>query len=165
MVQTMHPEIRSRLSTPVAFATQPSPAPAGSVVIDTCLSRIFVAAYLLMGSAKQAEALSLESIRQLDIEATRNGCLSGMAIAGAIVRENPDSGQAPGEAPVALPVELLRVLRLSPRLRRCFVLRILMAMHRNYCAGLLGIEAEQVDATAGLAARELADMATGKAAN
>src|ERR1035438_7383164 len=42
---------------------------AGPLVVDKCLSRMFVAAYLLTGSTKQAEAAMLESIRQLDIQA------------------------------------------------------------------------------------------------
>jgi hypothetical protein len=66
---------------------------------------------------------------------------------------------------VALPVELLRVARLSPRLRQCFVLRVLMAMPRRYCAGLLRMDAEQVDANSCLAAQELANMAAVEATN
>lgn len=88
---------------------------AGSLVIDKCLSRLFVAAYLLTGSAKHAEAAMLDSIRQLDIKATRDGRLSWKAIARAIMREDAGSEQPPGEAaPTLLPVELLRVLRLAP---------------------------------------------------
>lgn len=136
---------------------------AGSLVIDHCLSRIFVAAYLLTGSARQAEALSAESIRELDIGATRRACLSWKAVVAAIMRGESDSEQAPDERPLALPIELLRVLRLSPRLRQCFVLRVLMAMPRQYCAGLLCIAAEQVDANCDLAAQELALIATGGA--
>jgi hypothetical protein len=59
---------------------------------------------------------------------------------------------------VALPVELLRVLRLSPRIRQCFVLRFLMAMPRQYCADLLRIDAEEVDANSCLAAQQLASI-------
>jgi hypothetical protein len=139
---------------------------AGSIAIDKCLSRMFVAAYLLTGSPIQAEAVVLESIRKLDIQATRDGCLSWKAIAGAIVRGDCDSEPASEETPATpLPVELARVLRLSPRLRQCFVLRILMAMPRHYCAGLLRIDAEQVDADSCQAARELANMVAAEAAN
>lgn len=139
---------------------------AGSLVIDKCLSRLFVAAYLLAGSAKQAEAVMLESIEQLDIKATRDGRLSWKAIARAIMLGDADSEQPPDEAPpTILPVELLRVVRLAPRLRQCFVLRILMAMPRQYCAGLLHIDARQVDENSRLAARQLANMVAGEAAN
>lgn len=139
---------------------------AGSVVIDKCLSRMFVAAYLLTGCARQAEAVVLESIQKLDVQATRDGCLSWKAIAGAIGRGGGASEPAPDQAPAKLlPVELLRVLRLSPRLRQCFVLRMLMAMPRHYCAGLLRIDAEQVDADSCQAARELANMVAEEAAN
>jgi len=122
----------------------------GSIMLDQCRSRIFAAAYLLTGSAKQAEAAML---------ATSGGCLSWKAIAAAIVRGDPDSGQPSDEASPPLPLELLRVLRLSPRLRQCFVLRVLMAMPRQYCAGLLGIDAEEVDANSRLAAQKLANFA------
>ena len=138
---------------------------AGSVVIDKSLSRMFVAAYLLTGSVRQAEAAVSESIRQLDIAATRDGCLSWKAIAAAILHGDRDTGQTAGETPAALPIELLRVLRLSPRLRQCFVLRVLMAMPRHYCAGLLRLDAEQVDADSCLAAQELARTMAGEATN
>ena len=52
-------------------------------------------------------------------------------------------------------------MRLSRRLRQCFVLRVLMAMPRQYCAELLRIDAEQVDANCSLAAVELARLAAG----
>lgn len=138
---------------------------AGSVVIDKCLSRIFVAAYLLTGSAIRAETAVSESIQQLDIDATRGGWLSWKAVAAAMLREDADAQQTPHEAPVALPVELLRVLRLSPRLRQCYVLRVLMAMPRHYCASLLRVDAEQVDADSCLAAQELARAVTGGTAS
>ena len=137
---------------------------AGSIVLDKSLSRMFVAAYLLTGSARQAEAVVSQSIHQLDISATRAGYLSWKAIADAIMRGDPDAGQTPAEGPAALPVELLRVLRLSPGLRQSFVLRALMAMPRDYCAGLLRMDAEQVDANSRLAARELANMVAGEGA-
>jgi len=138
---------------------------AGSVVIDHCLSRIFVAAYLLAGNARQAEAAVSESIERLDLAAARNGRLSWKTIAAAIMRSAPDSEPTSEEAPIALPVELQRVLRLSPRLRQCFVLRVLMAMPRHYCAGLLCVDAGQVEANSCLAARELASMAAVEATN
>lgn len=137
----------------------------GSIMIDQCRSRIFVLACLLTGSAKQAEAAMPDSIRQLGIDAASGGCLSWKAIAAAIVRGDPGSGQSSGEALPALPLELLRVLRLPPRLRQCFVLRVLMAMPRQYCAGLLRIDAEEVDANSLLAAQELANFAAVEAAN
>jgi len=139
---------------------------AGPLVVDKCLSRMFAAAYLLTGSTKQAEAAMLESIRQLDIQATRGGCLSWKAIAGAIMRGNPDAEQTPDETPATLlPVELRRVLHLPPSIRQCFVLRFLMAMPGQHCAGLLRMDAQQVDANSHLAARELANMVAAEAAN
>ena len=135
----------------------------GSVLLDRSLSKIFVAAYLLTGSEKQAECLVLESIRGLDIQSFRNGRLSWKALDAAIAWEGAGSEHAAGAAPsMRLPVELARVLRLSPRLRQCFVLRFLMAMPPAYCAGLLRLETEQVDANCALAARELAKMGHAK---
>jgi len=137
---------------------------AGSVVIDRCPSRMFVTAYLLTGSAKQAEAVLSASIPKLNAKATRDGSLSWKAIAPAILRGDPDLEPPRDETPEPLPVELQRVLRLSRRLRQCFVLRVLMAMPRQYCAELLRIDAEQVDANCRLAAEELARLAAGEAA-
>lgn len=133
---------------------------AGSILIDKCRSRIFVAAYLLTGSAKQAEKAMLESTQQLDINATPDGCPAWKAIVAAIMRRYRDSAETSDEAPTILPIELLRVLRLSRRLRQCFVLRVLMAMPRHYCAGLLRIDAEEVDANSGMAAQKLATFLT-----
>jgi hypothetical protein len=138
---------------------------AGSVVIDKSLSRMFVAAYLLMGSAEQAEAAVSESIQQLDANATQAGCLSWKAIDAAIMRGDRKSNYRADETLAALPIELLRVLRLAPLLRRCFVLRVLMAMPSHYCAGLLHIDAEQVDANSCLAAQELARVMAGETTN
>ena len=139
---------------------------AGSVLLDNSLSRMFVAAYLFTGSARQAEAVILESIQQLDVRTTRNGSLSWKAFTGALLRGGPASARTPDEASAPrLPVELRRVLRLSDSLRQCFVLRVLMAMPCHYCAGLLGMDAEQVASFSRLAARELAEMAAAETAN
>jgi hypothetical protein len=133
---------------------------AGSVVIDHCLSRLFVAAYLLTGCARSAEAGTMESVQQLDMPATPQGCLPWKAIARTMVHAVPDSARPPAAAPSRqLPAELLRVLRLPSPLRQCFVLRVLMAMPGHYCACLLHLDAAQVDANTHLAARELASMA------
>jgi len=137
----------------------------GAIVIDQCLSRAFVAAYLRTCSARQAEAAVSESIQRLDIDATRAGLLSWKAIAAATLRADPIAGHTFDEAPVALPIELLRVARLSPLIRQCFVLRVLMAMPRNYCAGLLRMDAEQVDINSCLAAQELAGIIAADTAN
>jgi hypothetical protein len=106
-----------------------------------------------------------ESIQQLDTNATQAGCLSWKAIDAAIMRGDRESDHTADETPAALPVELLRVLHLSPLLRQCFVLRVLMAMPRHYCAGLLCVDADQVEANSCLAARELASMAAVEATN
>ena len=74
----------------VASNIQGTDLEAGSLVIDRCPSRMFAAAYLLSGSVRQAEAVLSESISQLNIKATRDGCLSWKAIAGAILRGDPD---------------------------------------------------------------------------
>jgi len=138
---------------------------AGSIVVDKCLARMFVAAYLLSGSAIDAERATLESIQQLDISAVPNGRLPWKAIATAVMRGIPDSEQTPGGAPPELPVELLRVLRLPPGLRRCYVLRLLMAMPRQYCADVLRIDAGEVDRNTCLAAQQLATIVAAETAS
>ncbi len=135
---------------------------AGSIVIDKGPSGIFVAAYLLTGSAMRAERVMLESIQHLDVGAYRSGRLSWKALDHAMLQEDTASERAPEEPPIIpLPVELLRVLRLSTSLRQCFVLRVLMAMPPQYCAGLVRMDVEQVEANCCLAAWELAKMAGG----
>jgi len=133
---------------------------AGSVVIDGSISRTFVAAYLLTGSARRAEQLVIDSIRRLDVQAIRSGRLSWKALDAAFLEGDSEPEQAPDETPsVHLPAELSRVLRLTARRRQCFVLRFLMAMPRAYCAELLRIETADVDIHCTLAARELTELA------
>jgi hypothetical protein len=148
------------MQSPAGAVSRGTAIEAGSLVIDNCLSRVFVAAYLLTSSAKQAEAVAAESIRKLDIDAIRRGRLSWKAVRGVIARGTPEAEQTLGGQPLGLPVELLRVSRLSSHLRQAYVLRVLMAMPRHYCAGLLRIHAEQLDANCSLAAQELARIAT-----
>jgi hypothetical protein len=137
----------------------------GSIVTDNCLSRIFVAAYLLTGSAACAETAMLDSIQGLPLDANIAGRLSWKTVVAAIMRKKshlPCKVEEPDDAVLGLPVELRRVARLTPNLRQCFVLRILMAMPRLYCAGLLNIEPDQVDATSYVAAQELAKLVRGE---
>jgi hypothetical protein len=101
----------------------------------------------------------------LDTNATQAGCLSWKAIDAAIIRGDREPDHTAADTPAALPIELVRVLRLSQLLRQCFVLRVLMAMPRHYCAGLLRIDAEQVDASCCLAAQELARIMAGETTN
>ena len=140
-----------------AAGTEETGLAAGSVVVDRCLSRTSVAAYLLGGGAAGAESLPPEGPRRLPIDAIRDGWVSWKAVPAAVPGKLDSQPPSPG-SPEFLPVELQRVLRLSTRLRQCFVLRFLMAMPRQYCAGLLHIDAEEVDANCSLAAQDLARM-------
>lgn len=44
-----------------------------------------------------------------------------------------------------LPAELRRVLELSPELRRCFVLRVLVGLPSKICAQMLQVDVLQID--------------------
>ena len=151
--------------TPDVADLQGTGLKAGSVVVDGHPSSVFVAAYLLTGSAKQAATAAADSVQRPVIASTRDICPSWKAAAPAIMRGDPNAEQPLDEAPVSIPAELRPVLRLSPRLRQCFVLRVLMAMPANYCSGLLQMDVEEVDANSCMAARELAAMAACAAAN
>jgi DNA-directed RNA polymerase specialized sigma24 family protein len=53
-------------------------------------------------------------------------------------------------------------LRLEPARRRCFVLRMLVAMPREMCARLLELDAGEIDRHVSRAAEDLAVMSGGR---
>jgi DNA-directed RNA polymerase specialized sigma24 family protein len=122
---------------------------------------IFIVAILLTGSVKHAETAMLEGIRSLDIDATPEEELLPMIVSAAM---DPRQWSGPGppeemaHAASLLPVELQRVLRLPIDLRHCFVLRLLLAMPREFCARLLGLDVGTVDRDTSLAAQALAQI-------
>ena len=125
----------------------------------------FITAILLTGSVKHAETAMLGGIRSLDIDATPEEELLPMIVSAAMDPRQWSGRRPPEEMVYAaslLPVELQRVLRLPMDLRHCFVLRLLLAMPREFCAHLLGLDVGRVDRDTSLAARALAQIAQGE---
>jgi DNA-directed RNA polymerase specialized sigma24 family protein len=125
----------------------------------------FITAILLTGSVEQAETAMLEGIRSLDIDATLEEELLPTIVSAAMDPRQWSARRSPEEMAQAaslLPVELQRVLRLPTDLRHCFVLRLLLAMPREFCARLLGLDVGSVDRDTSLAAQALAQIVQGE---
>jgi len=123
-------------------------------------SRAFVAAFLLCGNATQAEVAVLKSIELLNGDGESGDELIRETVHAAIEPEDAP-GQPPKETDPAysmLPFELKRVLQLPRYLRQCFVLRVLLGLSREACAGLLHSKSQQVDEGASAAMVQLPAM-------
>ena len=120
------------------------------------LQEAFRAAVLLTGNLKQAEEAVLEGILLWNSEVAPD--LLQKTTAAAVeknltaISRSEDLSQTFGH----LPVELQRVLRLPASLRRCYVLRILMALPNATCSMLLGLDPHAVNRNACRAAQILA---------
>jgi len=103
--------------------------------IPSALDMAFRTAWLLAGNSKTAEAAVLDGIgacedishRGLLIEAVRS-----------MLRRRASSVDAAGPVQL-LPLELSRLIMLKPLSRDCFVLRLLVGLSPEVCAGLLDI--------------------------
>lgn len=103
-------------------------------------------ALLLTGSVEEAENTVLEAIALFEVGQDAPEALLMITIAEAVRR--PSSRQtykrAKGRSSM-LPWQLSAVLYLSPQLRHCYILRILLGWSREISADLLGIDTTQVD--------------------
>jgi len=144
------------------------PAPAGNVddmiahvVTNRYLWMAFITTILLTGSILIVRDQLLEGIRSLDIAATPDEQLLQTIVFTAMdqrLRSGRRQTEEMAQVSSLLPVELQRVLHLPVELRQCFVLRLLMAMPREFCARLLGLDVGAVDRDTGLAAQALAQI-------
>ena len=126
------------------------------------IHRTFQTLYLLTASIQRAESATLKAIDTFDPDADSEETLLRFAIQAAVqgpVEPMPllVSCEPESTGPL-LPVELRAVLNLSPNLRRSFVLRILVGLSRQGCAGLLRLNAAQVDQYTCDALRSLAGL-------
>lgn len=117
------------------------------------LGKAFVTALLLSGSPEMAEDALLEGMRSSDNSGISDDDLLQQVAAAAVRTEAAPFAQA---GAVQLPVELHNLLHLPPDLRRCFVLRFLVALPREACARLLRLGVQQIDELACRAAAALA---------
>ena len=105
------------------------------------LANAFCTALLLTADVASAEAAVLEAIRNSDCDPLR-----GVSFREVIERSvGPARGAQGPSDPPPVPAELQGVLRLSPHLRHCFVLRILLNFSRRACAEMLRLHVRQVD--------------------
>jgi hypothetical protein len=105
------------------------------------LATAFCTALLLTADVKNAEAAVLEAIQNSDCDP-----LCGVSLRDVIERSVDPSREVQRQyTPAPIPAELQEVLRLSSRLRHCFVLRILLKFSRLACAEILRLQVRQVD--------------------
>ncbi|MCU1232336.1 MAG: hypothetical protein JWP63_303 [Candidatus Solibacter sp.] len=123
-----------------------------AIETGTSLCKTFVTAVLLTGNTNRAEAAILEGIASLD-NPEDSAELLARTLDSLLLQDD-----AVGAVPSSLPPELQRVLWLPSRLRRCLVLRVLMAWPRERCAALLGLDAAEIDRAVGMAALQLANQ-------
>jgi hypothetical protein len=105
------------------------------------LATAFCTAFLLTADVETAEAAVLEAIQNSDCDPLR-GVLFRDVIQLSVNLAWRVRGQC---ASPSVPAELQEVLRLSARLRHCFVLRILLNFSRLACAEMLRLQVSQVD--------------------
>ena len=104
------------------------------------LDRALLTAHLLTGSLQQAEKAALDAVDSWNPgEEPEEVLFQNVLDAAARAPSNPDSSSS------HLPDELKAVLRLTPQLRRCFVLRILAGLPEQACARLLCLHSDLVE--------------------
>ena len=115
--------------------------------IDRTFQRAFLAAHLLTGSIEQAESAILDAIERWDPDDADEVLFHQVLMAA--VRKPIEyalfSFDRTASPEAALPAELEVVLRLSAPLRQAFVLRILVGLSRDDCAGMLRLSCARVD--------------------
>ncbi len=112
--------------------------------IVRAVDHAFLTAHLLTGSLQRSEEVALRAIDSWNPREEAGEALIRKivdAAGGQIDGDSPDS-DASG---AYLPDELKAVLRLAPRLRHCFVLRILEGLPAQACAQLLHLQRDEVD--------------------
>jgi len=113
----------------------------GRRATDHGIGKAFLTAHLLTANRKQAENAVLEAILHWDLDqGTEEAFLHRVAHAAIRAQDECESSGAD-----CLPLELQAVLDLSPRQRRCFVLRVLVGLSRQACARLLHLDIFHVD--------------------
>ena len=111
------------------------------------IDRAFLAAHLLTGSAEQAERAIMEAIALWGPDQSDNELFEQVLLA-AVRRTVEDVQSIANKVDLAgatFPAELQAVLHLAPKLRQCYVLRVLVALPRQACASLLHLSSHQVD--------------------
>ena len=123
--------------------------------INEAVQRMFLAAFLLTGSAAGAEYVVQESISNADgANVSCEAAFQAMLLAAVATR--PARFQQQETELLSLPAELRGVLLLPPELRQSFVLRLLLGLSVSQCSKMLSLDARQVESNAVSAALALA---------
>jgi hypothetical protein len=118
------------------------------------LDRVFLVALLITGNMDGAGDAVLDGIAAL------GGTISSDAfrlatLKSAVERGEQHSGEIEDIFP-SLPLELRRILLLSPDIRACFVLRVLLGMPTEACSEVLRIPIEEIGHSVSDAMQQLA---------
>jgi hypothetical protein len=116
--------------------------------LDGSISKAFFAALLLTQSTQKAEAAVMEAIHLLNADESFDDAILRGVVDASIKTSSeslPVSQLELQAACAGLPVQLHAVLGLSPNFRHCFVLRILLQLSRETCAGVLKLSTADVD--------------------
>jgi hypothetical protein len=103
--------------------------------IPSALEMAFRTALLLTGNTKTAEAAVMDGIGACE---DLSGCGLLIEAVRSTIRRRTKSTDDP-EALDLLPPELRRLFMLQPLSRDCFLLRILVGLSPQVCAGLLDV--------------------------
>jgi hypothetical protein len=128
---------------------------------EAVIAKAFNIAIILTGSTDLAEYAVSEAIRVWNETKPLEQTLCLGATIAAIEVQRLSSTNRPPEmdsAAARLPLRLRNVVRLTPTIRNCFVLRILLGLCYETCARLLNSNAEQVIANICVALQTLADL-------
>jgi hypothetical protein len=120
-------------------------------ITDEALDKAYITAFLLTGNSARAEAAVLEGIQTMVCDGISGDAL----LQGTLMASVASPAEQEGDTS-SLPPELRRVLRLSPDLRRCYVLRVLVGLSREACARILNTGIHHIDELVCASARALA---------
>lgn len=111
------------------------------------LDRMFIVALLLTRKMQQAEAVVIRSIQSLDPDASDELTRYAGIIKAAAADGIPLTEHAAIDVPSSCPnfaEELKNVMHLPPKLRYCFVARVLSGLSQDVCAELLSLMPHEV---------------------
>ena len=118
-------------------------------------ARIYRVVLLLTGSVRRAECAVRDAVQDRDPDCESASALLWEAVAAATRRRHDEHEPVP----CAVPAPLRAVTALPPKLRNCFVLRILEGLPADACAPVLQLSPREVNSAAAEAAQALAILA------